>query len=104
MDARNPNLNRYMARVTGSRACSVYSGASRYGGGARDSATEMRRSWRLSCVRDDVRADPKKSSTGFVVFWKDEVRSRWVTAAEGAGTRTLQSMGVGKMDIVDADS
>lgn len=92
-----------MARVTGSLECSVYSGASTYGGGATaDSAAEMRRSWRLSLVRDDARVYPKKSSIGFVVFWTDEDRSRRGTAAEGAGmgADTWQSMAVGKMDIL----
>lgn len=44
----------------------------------------MRWSWRLSRVRDDDRVYPKKSSTGFVVFWMGEVRAGRVTAAEGA--------------------
>jgi hypothetical protein len=58
--ARKPNLKRYMARVTGSAARRAYSGASTYGGGA--SGAE-----RLSYVREEVRASPKKSSTGLVV-------------------------------------
>jgi hypothetical protein len=98
-----------MARVTGSVGRAVYSGASTYGGGAAadsDSAAEMRRSWRLSRVRDEARVYPKKSSTGFVVLSTGDERSWWVTAAEGAAG-TWQSIGVRKIDILrkeDGDS
>lgn len=59
INLQNPNLKRYIARVTGS-AYGAYSGrldSSTYGGG-----TSV--SWRLSWVRVDVKVYPKKSSVG----------------------------------------
>ena len=84
-DAQNPNLKRYIASVTGS-ACSAYTGsvsASPYGGGG---ASEMRRSWRLSCVGDDDDVCPKKSSMGSVVSVGERVAR--VCTGEGLGRAT----------------
>ena len=80
---QNPNLKRYMARVTGSGAWSEYSGrgmadSSAYAGGT-SARLCVRSSWRLSCVR---KVEPKKSSKGSRD--PDTVRVVWVTTGDGA--------------------
>lgn len=67
-DVQKPNLKRYLARVRGSGAFRAYGGkwasSATYGGGGWISARLC--SWRLSCVREEEKVYPNKSSVGFI--------------------------------------
>jgi hypothetical protein len=96
-NVQKPNLKRYLARVGGSGAFLAYGGrfasSATYAGGGCWVSLRLC-SCRLSCVREEEKVYPKKSSVGFKILLVGgaAVRETWRRAEDGVDSEVCASM------------